>query len=232
MAAQTLCTVGARGRVVWAATRSASVRVTMRHSAAGRRDCVGKALCDFTRCAFPRVAMPKNGSRTEAVSPRDPNTHVPCCSSATVRQTAPTLSPCPVRLPSASLLPRTGGQRTLVSLALLLALAQCSSSSSSGSTAGGGDAAASGGAGGGPGTGGGTGGGGGLWLLDEVDAALDEHNQAAVARLLRHLAHGEGCQVGPADESWRWRVVGVSGTDHRAGLVGTLGGFHFVWACS
>ncbi|GLC34254.1 hypothetical protein PLESTF_000823600 [Pleodorina starrii] len=66
----------------------------------------------------------------------------------------------------------SGGQRTLVSVALLLGLALAL------------------------GGGGGRGGGGGLFLLDEVDAALDEHNQAAVAALLRHLSHrGEGCQV-------------------------------------
>ncbi|GIL53602.1 hypothetical protein Vafri_9217 [Volvox africanus] len=62
----------------------------------------------------------------------------------------------------------SGGQRTLVSVAMLLGLALAI----------------------------GGGGGGGLFLLDEVDAALDEHNQAAVAALLRYLAHrGRGCQV-------------------------------------
>ncbi|EFJ47136.1 hypothetical protein VOLCADRAFT_105201 [Volvox carteri f. nagariensis] len=69
----------------------------------------------------------------------------------------------------------SGGQRTLVSVALLLGLAL----------------ALSGGGGGGN-----SDGGGGLFLLDEVDAALDEHNQAAVAALLRYLSHrGGGCQV-------------------------------------
>ncbi|GIL84936.1 hypothetical protein Vretifemale_13526 [Volvox reticuliferus] len=68
----------------------------------------------------------------------------------------------------------SGGQRTLVSVALLLGLALAL----------------------GGGGGGGGGDGGGLFLLDEVDAALDEHNQAAVAALLRYLAHrGGGCQV-------------------------------------
>jgi chromosome segregation ATPase len=58
----------------------------------------------------------------------------------------------------------SGGQRTLVSLAMLLAVA-CAGGSSTG-----------------------------LLLLDEVDAALDEHNTARAAALLRQLAHG-GCQV-------------------------------------
>jgi chromosome segregation ATPase len=37
----------------------------------------------------------------------------------------------------------------------------------------------------------------GLLLLDEVDAALDEHNQGAAAALLRQLAHDapSACQV-------------------------------------
>lgn len=73
-----------------------------------------------------------------------------------------------------------GGQRTLVSVALLLGLALALGSPGE------------------SGGGGGDGGGGGLFLLDEVDAALDEHNQAAVVSLLRHLSHrGGGCQVGP-----------------------------------
>eukprot|EP00798_Chlamydomonas_sp_ICE-L_P030713 gene30713-35741_t len=65
---------------------------------------------------------------------------------------------------SSSLEQLSGGQRTLISLALLLAVAQHGQRSS-------------------------------LFLLDEVDAALDEHNQAAVARLLHALAVGGGVQV-------------------------------------
>jgi ABC-type Mn2+/Zn2+ transport system ATPase subunit len=37
-----------------------------------------------------------------------------------------------------------------------------------------------------------------LFLLDEIDAALDEHNQARASALLRQLAHatdGSGCQI-------------------------------------
>lgn len=58
----------------------------------------------------------------------------------------------------------SGGQRSLVSLALLLAAARCGGRCS-------------------------------LFLLDEVDAALDESNQRAVVALLRELAHRERCQV-------------------------------------
>ena len=58
----------------------------------------------------------------------------------------------------------SGGQRSLVSLALLVAAAQEGSHSS-------------------------------VILLDEVDAALDEVNQALVARLLRVFSHSHGAQV-------------------------------------
>jgi ABC-type transport system involved in cytochrome bd biosynthesis fused ATPase/permease subunit len=62
----------------------------------------------------------------------------------------------------------SGGQRTLVSLAMLLAVSRAGNSS-------------------------------GLFLLDEVDAALDEHNTARAAALLKQLAHaddgGRGCQI-------------------------------------
>jgi ABC-type sulfate/molybdate transport systems ATPase subunit len=37
-----------------------------------------------------------------------------------------------------------------------------------------------------------------LFLLDEIDAALDEHNQARASALLRQLSHatdGSGCQI-------------------------------------
>lgn len=61
----------------------------------------------------------------------------------------------------------SGGQQTLVSLAMLLAVAR-------------------------------SGNGSGLFLLDEVDAALDEHNQARASALLKQLADaadGAGCQI-------------------------------------
>lgn len=60
----------------------------------------------------------------------------------------------------------SGGQRTLVSLAMLLAVARAGNSSR-------------------------------LFLLDEVDAALDEHNQARAAALLKQLANASdgGCQI-------------------------------------
>jgi chromosome segregation ATPase len=76
-----------------------------------------------------------------------------------------------------SLASLSGGQRTLVSLALLLAAARCSGVGASR-----------------------------LLLLDEVDAALDQHNAGRVAALLRSLAqeppgtqvagwaHNSGCQ--------------------------------------
>lgn len=60
----------------------------------------------------------------------------------------------------------SGGQRTLVSLAMLLAVARTGSSC-------------------------------GLLLLDEVDAALDEVNQARASSLLKQLAHdgASACQI-------------------------------------
>lgn len=60
----------------------------------------------------------------------------------------------------------SGGQQTLVSLAMLLAVARAGNSSR-------------------------------LFLLDEVDAALDEHNQARAAAFLKHLANAAdgGCQI-------------------------------------
>jgi hypothetical protein len=61
----------------------------------------------------------------------------------------------------------SGGQQTLVSLAMLLAVARSGNGSS-------------------------------LFLLDEIDAALDEHNQARASALLRQLSHaadGSGCQI-------------------------------------
>lgn len=61
----------------------------------------------------------------------------------------------------------SGGQRTLVSMAMLLAVARAGNGSR-------------------------------LILLDEADAALDEHNQARVAALLKQLARGDdqaGCQI-------------------------------------
>lgn len=60
----------------------------------------------------------------------------------------------------------SGGQQTLVSLAMLLAVARSGNGSS-------------------------------LFLMDEIDAALDEHNQARASALLRQLSHatdGSGCQ--------------------------------------
>lgn len=67
--------------------------------------------------------------------------------------------------PAPDRLAASGGQRTLVSVALLLAVSAAGARSR-------------------------------VVLMDEVDAALDEHNQKSVARLLRHLAHVEGCQAG------------------------------------
>ncbi|WIA31126.1 hypothetical protein OEZ86_001147 [Tetradesmus obliquus] len=61
----------------------------------------------------------------------------------------------------------SGGQQTLVSLAMLLAVARSGNGSS-------------------------------LFLMDEIDAALDEHNQARASALLRQLSHatdGSGCQI-------------------------------------
>lgn len=61
----------------------------------------------------------------------------------------------------------SGGQQTLVSLAMLLAVARAGNSSR-------------------------------VFLLDEVDAALDEHNQARAAALLKQLASDTGdggCQI-------------------------------------
>lgn len=61
----------------------------------------------------------------------------------------------------------SGGQQTLVSLAMLLAVARSGNGSS-------------------------------LFLMDEIDAALDEHNQARASALLRQLAHAgdnSGCQI-------------------------------------
>jgi ABC-type Mn2+/Zn2+ transport system ATPase subunit len=76
----------------------------------------------------------------------------------------------------------SGGQRTLVSLAMLLAVARA------GGTCG-------------------------LLLLDEIDAALDEFNQARVSALLRQLAH---------DRASACQVLCVT---HNAGFQGSCDGF-------
>ncbi|GAX79836.1 hypothetical protein CEUSTIGMA_g7276.t1 [Chlamydomonas eustigma] len=58
----------------------------------------------------------------------------------------------------------SGGQRSLVSIALLMSAAQEGSHST-------------------------------VMLLDEADAALDEHNQSSLAALLKHVSHGAGAQI-------------------------------------
>jgi hypothetical protein len=82
----------------------------------------------------------------------------------------------------------SGGQRTLVSLAFLLATGRAGCSSR-------------------------------LLLLDEVDAALDEHNQRRVAELLRQLANGSsGCEeTGPGCRAQGGKAKRKLGSSSTAG---------------
>jgi hypothetical protein len=73
----------------------------------------------------------------------------------------------------------SGGQRTLISLALLLAIANTGCSNSQ------------------------------LLLLDEVDAALDEHNTCRLAELLHQLAHAPAAQD---EEQGKLRRKGQQGS--------------------
>ena len=76
----------------------------------------------------------------------------------------------------------SGGQRTLISLALLLATANAECSNSH------------------------------LLLLDEVDAALDEHNTRRVAGLLHQLAHAPvAVGDGKRQQSRKGQAAGATG---------------------